>query len=44
MMVSVFKNIGGRCMTENYHHVSLLSAISDVFQKLVNTIRGSLMI
>ena len=32
----VFKNVGERCTAKNYHPVSLLSAISKVFEKLVN--------
>ena len=32
----VFKNVGERCTSKNYHPVSLLSAISKVFEKLVN--------
>ena len=35
-MVTVFKNVGERCTTENYRPVSLLSVVSKVFEKLVN--------
>ena len=35
-VVLVFKNVGERSMTKNYHHVSLLSVVSKVFEKLVN--------
>ena len=35
-MVPVFKNIGERSTTKNYCPVSLLSAVSKVFEKLVN--------
>ena len=35
-MVPVFKNIGERFTAKNYHPVSLLSAVSKVFEKLVN--------
>ena len=35
-MVLVFKNIGERCMAKNYCLVSLLSAVSKVFKKLLN--------
>ena len=33
---SVFKNIGERSTAKNYYHVSLLSIISKVFEKVVN--------
>ena len=33
--VPVFKIVEGRCMAENYHPVSLTSAVSKVFEKLV---------
>ena len=35
-MVLVFKNVGERSTAKNYHPVSLLSAVSKVFEKLVN--------
>ena len=35
-MVSVFKNVGGRYTAKNYHPVSLLFLVSNVFEKLVN--------
>ena len=35
-MVLVFKNVGERCTANNCHTVSLLSAVSKVFEKLVN--------
>ena len=35
-MVPVFKNVGERSTTKNYHPVSLLSVVSKVFEKLVN--------
>ena len=35
-VVLVFKNVGGRSMAKNYCHVSLLSVVSKVFEKLVN--------
>ena len=34
--VTVFKNVGERSATKNYHPVSLLSVVSKVFEKLVN--------
>ena len=34
--VPVFKNVGERSTTKNYHPVSLLSVISKVFEKFVN--------
>ena len=35
-MVPVFKNIGEKSTTKNYHPVSLLSVVSQVFEKFVN--------
>ena len=35
-MVPVFKNVGERSTAKNYHPVSLLSVVSEVFEKLVN--------
>ena len=35
-VVPVFKNVGERSTTKNYHPVSLLSVVSTVFEKLVN--------
>ena len=35
-MVSVFKNVGKMSTAKNYHPVSLLSVVSEVFKKLVN--------
>ena len=35
-MVPVFKNVGERSATKNYHPVSLLSMVSNVFEELVN--------
>ena len=35
-MVPVFKNVGERSTAKNYHPVSLLSVVSQVFEKLVN--------
>ena len=35
-MDPVFKNVGERSGTKNYHPVSLLSVVSKVFQKLAN--------
>ena len=35
-VVPVFKNVGERCGSKNYHFVSLLSVVSEVFEKLVN--------
>ena len=34
--VPIFKNVGGRSAAKNYCHVSLLSVISKIFEKLVN--------
>ena len=34
-MVPVFKKIGENSAAKNYYHVSLLSAVSKVFEKLV---------
>ena len=36
-MVPVFKNVGERSNEKNYHPISLLSAVSKVFEKLLNT-------
>ena len=36
LMVPVFKNAGERCTAKNCRHVSLLSVVSKVFEKLVN--------
>ena len=36
-MVTVFKNVGKRSTAENYCPVSLLSVVSKVFEKLVNS-------
>ena len=35
-MIPVFKNVGERSTSKNYHPVSLLSVVSKVFEKLVN--------
>ena len=35
-MIPVFKNVGERSADKNYGPVSLLSAVSKVFEKLVN--------
>ena len=35
-VVPVFKNVGERSTAKNYCHVSLLSAVTKVFEKLVN--------
>ena len=35
-MVPVFKNVGERSTAKNYHPVTLLSLINEVFEKLVN--------
>ena len=35
-MVAVFKNVGKRCTTKNYHTVSLLFVVSKVFKKFIN--------
>ena len=35
-MVPVFKNVGERSTARNYRPVSLLSVVSEVFEKLVN--------
>ena len=35
-VVPIFKNVGERSTAKNYHHVSLLSVVSKVFEKLVN--------
>ena len=34
--VPVFKNVGERSTVKNYHSVSLLSVVSNIFEKLVN--------
>ena len=34
-MVPVFKNVGERSTTKNYRPVSLLSVVSNIFEKLV---------
>ena len=36
LVVPVFKNVGERSTAKNYRHVSLLSVVSKVFQKLVH--------
>ena len=35
-VVPVFKNVGERSAAKNYHPVSLVSVVSEVFEKLVN--------
>ena len=35
-VVPVFKNVGERSTAKNYHPVTLLSLINEVFEKLVN--------
>ena len=35
-MVPVFKNVGERSTAKNYRPVSLLSVVSEVFERLVN--------
>ena len=35
-MVPVSKNVGQKSTAKNYHHVSLLSVVSKVFEKLAN--------
>ena len=35
-MVPAFKNAGERSTAENYHCISLFSAVSKVFEKLIN--------
>ena len=35
-MIPVFKNVGERSAAKNYHPVSLLSVVSEVFEKLVS--------
>ena len=35
-MVPVFKNVGERSVAKNYSPDSLLSAVSEVFEKVVN--------
>ena len=34
-MVPVFKSVGERSTTKNYHPISLLSVVSKVFEKLI---------
>ena len=36
-VVPVFKNVGERSNEKNYHPISLLSVVSKVFEKLLNT-------
>ena len=36
-MVPVFKNVGERSTVKNYYPVSLLSVVSKVLEKLVNS-------
>ena len=36
LVVPVFKNAGERSITKNYHHISLLSVVSNDFEKLVS--------
>ena len=36
-MVPVFKNVGERSTAKNYHPVSLLSVVSKLFKKLLNS-------
>ena len=36
LVVPVFKNVGERCTTKNYHSDSFICAGSKVFEKLVN--------
>ena len=36
LVVPVFKNVGERSPAKNFHPASLLSVISEVFEKLVN--------
>ena len=35
-MLPIFKNVGERFKAKSHHHVSLLSVVSKVFEKLVN--------
>ena len=37
LVVPVFKNVGERSATKNYHPLSHLSVVSNVFEKLVNS-------
>ena len=37
LVVPAFKNVGERSSTKNYRPVSLLSVVSKVFDKLVNS-------
>ena len=36
LVIPLFKNVGERCTAKNYRPVSLLSVVSNVFEKLVN--------
>ena len=36
-VVPVFKNVGERSPAKNYHHVSLPSVVSKVFEKIMNS-------
>ena len=36
LVVPLFRNVGERSTTKNYHHVSLISLVSKIFEKLVN--------
>ena len=36
LVISVFKNVGERSTAKNYHPVSLLSGVGNVFEKLLN--------
>ena len=35
-MVPVFKNVWERSTAKNYHHLSFLSIVSNIFEKIVN--------
>ena len=35
-LLNLFKNVGERSTAKNYHSVSLLSVVNEVFEKLVN--------
>ena len=37
-MIPVFKNVWGRSTAKNYHPVSLLIVVSNLYEKLVNNI------
>ena len=39
MLVPVFKNVGERSSAKTYHHVRLLSVVTEVFENLVNNRR-----